>query len=178
MVEHVLFLRHAQTQYLVEKRISGRSLEIPILSEIGISIDVAVDCVFCSPALRCRQTLDILQRSNPVGQVFFNQKLLERGMGVMEGQYRSDMVKQYPHLFHGDRFRLYETPPQGESFEEYHKRPLHLWDEISHTQSGTVLICAHNQILKMLSFVIWGNVPTESEWEERCFPVGVITKIY
>lgn len=178
MVEHVLFLRHGQTRYLLEKRISGRSLEIPILEEKEIQCDIQIDCVLCSPALRCRQTLEPYLRSHPNVRVCFEQKLLERGMGVMEGQYRSDMAKAYPNLFHGSKFRLYETPPEGESFEDFHRRVMWLWQEICQTQTGTILICSHNQVLRMLSFVIGGTLPTQAQWEAKGFPVGVVMQIF
>lgn len=178
MVEHILFLRHEQTLYLAEKRISGRSLEIPILEEKEIACDISVDCVLCSPALRCRQTLNLFLRGHRPGQVIFDHRLLERGMGTLEGQLRTDMAKCYPHLFHDLRFRLHETPPEGEAYEEFYCRALQLWEEIYQTKHGTVLICAHNQILKMLSFVIQGIEPTQSQWDERSFPVAVITTIF
>lgn len=178
VVEHVLFLRHAKTRHNQEKRISGRSMELPIAEAGEIVCDIPIDCVLCSPAVRCRQTLDIFLQRHPVEQVCFDENLLERGMGIMEGKLRCDMVQMYPELFQDQRFRLHETPPMGESFVDFHGRVVQFWEQVRAAHTGTVLICAHNQILKMLYFVIQGVLPTESEWTERSFSTGKVEQIF
>ena len=65
MIEHVLFLRHFATQQNVEKQISGRSLDIPILGSCEITSNYSVDHVLCSPAIRCRQTLGVFLENHP-----------------------------------------------------------------------------------------------------------------
>ena len=178
MVEHVLFLRHAKTRYNQEKRISGRSMELPIVETDEIVCDIPIDCVFCSPAVRCRQTLDLFLKQHTVEWVCFDQNLLERNMGIMEGELRCDMVEMYPHLFQKQKFRLHETPPMGESFRDFHERVVRFWEQVRDTYTGTVLVCAHNQVLKMLYFVIQGVLPTESEWFERSFSTGNVEQIF
>lgn len=178
MVEHVLFLRHAKTRYNKEKRISGRSFDLPIMEAGEIRCDIPIDSVLCSPAVRCRQTLDIFLQHHPVEYVCFDENLLERSMGIMEGQPRCEMMEAYPHLFQNEKFRLHETPPLGESFRAFYDRVVKLWEHVCKTYTGTVLICAHNQVLKMLYFVIQGVLPTESEWQELSFSTGKVEQLF
>lgn len=177
MVEHVLFLRHFETQLNAEKRISGRSLSTPILESREIICDFHVDSVLCSPAVRCQQTLEVFLQNQSTEDIHYMTELTERHMGIMEGCLRSDMVKKYPALFDGGKFRLFETPPGGESFEAFCKRVQTCWEWCQATMDGTILICSHNQFLKMLFFIIHDLPISEVRWKNINFPTGIIEKV-
>lgn len=178
MIEHVLFLRHFETQLNAEKRICGRSLEEPVLISPDIFSDIPVDIACCSPAVRCVQTLDALLRHTQIPAVYYDSALVERDMGVMEGEFRSDMTAVFPELFSGGKFRLFETPPSGESFEAFHERARTFWERMIEMQNGTLLVCSHNQFLKMLYLIVQNLPVTESEWKKHSFQHGVVEHIY
>lgn len=177
MVTQVLFLRHFPTQLNIEKRISGRSIDIPVLQTDRIGCDLRVDSVLCSPALRCRQTLDAFLQDHAPGDVRYLPELLERSMGEMEGCLRREMVLKYPQLFDGQKFRLAQTPPGGESFDAFQARVRSFWERYREELGGTLLVCSHNQFLKMLCFIIREEPVTQAKWRELQFPCGTIQRI-
>lgn len=177
MADHILFLRHFETKLNKEKRISGRSLEMTILEPQNIVGDFAVDHVICSPAVRCRQTLQAFLRDRQVEDVCYVPELVERDMGLLEGRLRSEMAKEYPLLFNDGKFCLFETPPQGESYKMFYDRVKECWEAHLKTQDGTILICSHNQFLKMLYLIILDIPVTEEHWERIYFQNGTVVKI-
>lgn len=177
MVEHVLFLRHFETQLNAEERISGRSPDIPILESREILCDFHVDSALCSPAVRCRQTLEAFLQKRSVQSIHYVPELAERHMGIMEGCLRSDMEETYPDLFDSGKFRLFETPPGGESFEAFQTRVRTFWEKYQKTLGGTLLICSHNQFLKMMYLIIHDLPVTEVQWKRINFPNGTIEKV-
>lgn len=177
MVEQVLFLRHLETPFNKQNRILGRSLEVPISSPTEIVCDVPVHIALSSTALRCRQTMDCFLAKNTVAHLAFTPELVERGMGKMEGQPRAKMVSAYPELFHSNKFLLTQTPPEGESFQAFYERASNFWEGCHRSYDGTLLICSHNQFLKMLYFVIHDIPASQELWQEVRFPCGVVEKI-
>lgn len=177
MADHILFLRHFETQLNSEKRISGRSPDIPILESREIHCAMTVDAVLCSPVVRCRQTLNEFLKNHQAGSVCYTWELAERHMGELEGCLRSEMALKYPELFFGEKFRLFETPPGGESFEVFHSRVQAFWENYQDITEGTLLICSHNQFLKMLYLIIHDLPVTETQWKTIHFPTGKIEMI-
>lgn len=51
------------------------------------------------------------------------------------------------------------------------------WNWCNNTNYENVLICSHNQMLKMLYFVMLNKILTRQEWEQLFFPHGKIIKI-
>lgn len=177
MIEHVLFLRHFETLHNAEKRICGRSLEVPVLRKPDILCDIPVDFAICSPAVRCVETLDAFLRHSQVSSVSYDSALVERDMGRMEGQLRSEMAASYPELFSGNKFRLYQTPPDGETFEAFHNRVKIFWEQVNMKYNGTLLVCSHNQFMKMLYLVVHGIPITETAWRNLSFQHGIVEQI-
>lgn len=177
MAQQVLFLRHSETQLNAEKRISGRSMDLPVLEIRDIPCDIPVDTVLSSPALRCRQTLEGFLKEQPVADIRYLPEMAERSMGFLEGHLRSDMAARYPDLFSGQKFRLFETPPGGESFADFQTRVRTFWETHRNATDGTLLICSHNQFLKMLYLTIHDLPITEARWKELSFPTGIVEKV-
>ena len=136
-----------------------------------------MDVVLCSSAVRCRQTVNEFLKNQQAGSICYTWELEERHMGVLEGCLRSEMASQYPELFCKERFRLFETPPGGESFEAFRSRVRAFWDRYQDITEGTLLICSHNQFLKMLYLIIHDLPVTETQWKKINFPTGTIEKI-
>ena len=178
MIDHLLFLRHFETRLNTERRICGRSLNEPVWNSPDIICDVPVDIALCSTAVRCVQTLDALLRHTQIPVVFYDAALVERDMGVMEGELRSDMIAAYPELFSDGKFRLFKTPPSGESFEAFYNRIRTFWKCVNEMHNGTLLVCSHNQFLKMLYIVARDLPVTESEWKQISFRHGIVDRIY
>lgn len=177
MVDHVFFLRHFKTQNNINNCINGRSLYLPISEGTPINCENPIDTVLCSPASRCHQTIDYVHFQNEEPKIIYTEALLERNMGSMEGQPRVSMVQQYPHLFNNSKFIVFSDPPYGESYNDFKMRAMNFWDKCNRICHGNILICSHNQLLKMLFFTINGEVITIDAWNQKTFPYGTILKI-
>lgn len=174
MTKHIFFLRHFETKNNVNGILNGQSLEEPISAGHCIEKCFSFDIIYCSTALRCRQTVEWIEGHN---KIFFSEQLLERNLGLLEGHSRIEMQKQYPELFDKNRLNVFATPPEGESYNEFHGRASKFWNWCNNANEGNVMICSHNQMLKMLYFVMFDKTLTRQEWEQLCFPHGKIIKI-
>ena len=112
MTKHIFFLRHFETKNNVNGILNGQSLEEPISAGHCIEKCLPFDIIYCSTALRCRQTVEWIEGHN---KIFFSEQLLERNLGLLEGHSRIEMQKQYPELFDKNRLNVFATPPEGES---------------------------------------------------------------
>ncbi len=94
----VSFLRHAQTQANRDGILQGRT-DTPI-SDIGVEQaneaakkwkDISVDCVYCSPLLRARQTAEIVLKGRDI-PVIFDDRLSERYFGEYQMRSVEDLL--------------------------------------------------------------------------------------
>ena len=152
--QHLFFLRHLQTEHNVNVCINGQSVGLPVLEIRSIIGARNVDTVYCSPALRCRQTMACFLKTNIVQTVVYSNMLLERDMGILEGEKRDIAAVHYPELFERKQFHIFKTPPSGESFSDFMQRVRDFYTNYLETASGDVLICSHNQFLKALYFTL------------------------
>ena len=178
MIKQVFVLRHFKTEHNISGKINGRSLNLPVLETFPIICDDQFDNIICSQAVRCKQTIDQYLIYHDTSEVLYTSEILERDMGIFEGQYRSEMKNKYPELFFENKFDVFATPPSGESYEVFYQRVVHFWKKYSCELDGSLLICSHNQFLKMLSFVISGKELTNKEWNSLSFPYGQIVRIF
>lgn len=175
--QRLFFLRHLQTEHNVSACINGQSVGLPVLGMHSIREARDVDVAYCSPALRCRQTMECFSRTNSVKSVVYNDMLLERNMGRLEGQKRNAAAAHYPELFDGKQFRVFETPPKGEPFSDFMQRVHGFYTGYLETTSGDVLICSHNQFLKVLYFIVTKEQISEKKWKALSFPFGEVVPI-
>lgn len=176
MTKHIYFLRHFQTENNLNHILNGRNLNIPIIEGKPLYCENDVNLIFCSPAVRCRQTINFFSQ-NVQPSIVYTNLLLERDLGIMEGQTRKQMIKQYPTLFYKNKLIVYATPPQGESLNLFKQRVIKFWDYCNSVNQNTVLICSHNQTLKMLYFIIQNKIITIDSWNSLSFPHGNLIKI-
>lgn len=178
MTRNIFLLRHFKTENNLYGLINGRSLEIKIIDTKpkNISNLYNFDFIFCSTALRCKQTLSIYSPYIICENIIYTENLLERNMGIMEGKKRKEMIKDFPRLFKNKYFDVFKTPPSGESFSDLEKRCKIFLASISDLE-GNILICSHNQCLKMLYFLIKKQKINNEVWNELSFPFGEIFAI-
>lgn len=177
MIDHVFFLRHFKTQNNINNYLNGCSLYLPISESKFLICDNSIDTLLCSPALRCRQTINYIQFQGAKPQIIYTEELLERNLGCMEGQLRNEMIHKYPHLFKDSKFIVFSDPPCGESYDNFRIRVMNFWEKCNQIYHGNILICAHNQLLKMLFFTINRELITVDSWSKKTFPYGTIVKI-
>lgn len=176
----LFFLRHIKTCYNENGILSG-SAETSVLpgQEIKSNISLPVfDDVFCSPLTRCRKTIELIP-GRCMNNIRYLDCLTERNLGALEGMEKKKAILTYPELFINNKLDINKTIPGGESLDDIRQRltrellPLltKLPDE------RCVLICSHNQTLKVLYSMLYGiNIDNEF-WHKFNFENGTLTKI-
>lgn len=179
LYNNIFFLRHLKTRNNDLCIISGQS-DSEIINSNYHLIDMSHFAkIYCSPSLRCVKTIELLgNQSNIVSNVIYDERLLERNMGSLEGMTKEEGTKKYSELFREGMFNVFKTPPQGESFECFKKRVKAFYnDNLRVKESGNMLICSHNQTLKLLRLLILEKNITYHSWAEYSFQNGNITEI-
>ena len=141
------FVRHGQTDDNVNHIISGAESDVP-LNAVGISQaksmaqkvkDFKFDLIFCSPMKRARQTLHEISRFHKDVPVFFDERLVERYHGALEGQ--PDTTANHWDLNHQVHFAGLE------SVDQMFSRVKSFLEEIFEKyQNKNILVVAHNGV--------------------------------
>lgn len=153
---NIFFLRHLKTSNNDLCIISGQS-DSEIIDTNRCFIDISrFDKIYCSPSLRCVKTIELLgKQSYTISRIVYDKRLLERNMGNLEGVKKEEAKKKYPELFKEGAFNVFKTPPQGESYECFNKRITDFYNEyLCENKSNNILVCSHNQTLKLLRLLI------------------------
>ncbi|MBS0208544.1 MAG: histidine phosphatase family protein [Planctomycetes bacterium] len=109
----------------------------------------SIERVFCSPLLRCLQSLQQVTARCSLPTLTFDDRLLEIDYGAVEGLTIDDARRHYPELFHAwDR---HEDPcfPDGESTQAVERRVVKFVNECW-GGAGNTLTCTHNVVLRAL----------------------------
>ena len=174
----IFLLRHLKTYNNNFGCISGQT-DSPILNENNIiensNIMKYIDIIYSSPSKRCLDTLQYIPDLHM--EPIIDNRLLERNMGDFEGCPRSALYHQYPDLFLNSngkiQFRFELTPPNGDSYSDFSKRISSFCEEVMpFNEECNILICSHNQTLKMIYFVLAGIHPSKKDWGKITFPNG------
>ena len=184
---HGLFVvRHCKTQYNIELRISGQ-FDSPIVdytvdvSELNKEIVQHSGLVIItSPAARCIHTAKLIARQYN-GQITLQSdaRLLERRMGVWEGELKSNITGRKQCEIINGHFDPYFTPPNGESINSCKQRiNSFLIDLRNQKWDSPVLICGHNQILKLLKFHVNRMHDLTNYWGTESFANGKIERLF
>lgn len=176
MSKNYFFLRHLKTSNNTRQLINGRSLSQPIENERCITNSFYIDLIYCSDALRCRQTIDCYLKNHKSVPIQYTKLLYERDMGIWEGKLKSSLVSNNPDLFISEKFRLFSTPPSGESYIDFKNRATEFL-KLMNKESGNILICSHNQFLKILFLTLSNAVITQEIWNSINFPYGEIISL-
>lgn len=176
---NIFFLRHLKTRNNDLHIISGQS-DSEIVDENYAKEDFnKYDKIYCSPAVRCKKTIDLLACSAfCTDNIIYDERLLERGMGDLEGVSKKKIITDYLELFVNGSFDVFQTPPNGESFQSFKKRVNNFYLEIFNINMPLkILICSHNQTLKLLRLLILKKEITYQTWSDYSFKNGVIDEI-
>ncbi len=165
---NLIYLRHGQTQWNVERRLQGRT-DIP-LNEVGIEgakragkilSQYRFDGIYCSPLIRARQTLEY---AYPDAVPVFDERIAEWSFGPLEG-------KPFPPDFFSRRWIFGQPPIPGvEQMEDLVARVSSFYQEIKKKHpAGTVLVVSHGGISGALHGAIYGVKEGES-LSQYCLP--------
>ena len=175
----IYFLRHIKTEDNLVGKISGRS-ESPTLPaqklNITCKIEKRFDQIYCSPYNRCRETIALLP-SELQCNVCFTPTLIERGLGILEGMDRKDAIHQFPQMFENGKLKVDAQISGIESIEEAQHRLKILLDVLKSNRYKQVLICSHNQTLKILLAELKGILITNYYWQTVNFKNGELVCI-
>lgn len=176
---NIFFLRHLKTLNNNMHIISGQS-DSEIIQVDYLTVNLSgFDKIYCSPSPRCIKTLELLgNNSFSTDSIVYDKRLLERNMGSLEGILKMEGKKKYPELFMSETFNIFQTPPQGESYESFKKRVNEFYNEILNTDERlNILVCSHNQTLKLLRLLVLGEDVTYQSWSEYSFKNGELNEI-
>jgi len=115
---------------------------------------VGFDKIICSPMLRCRQTLDILDISCPWET---SELLREIDFGRWEGKSFDEIVQEDHHLVddwvtHPETFAF----PGGESLIAFKKRVAAVKNELEEIDCRRILVVSHGGIIRYLLCLLLG----------------------
>lgn len=176
----IFFLRHQATYNNKFGFISGQA-DSPILRESvyieNNNVLKIIDAVYSSPSQRCLDTLQLIPQLDLSPTI--DVRLLERKMGVFENCERKNLYRKFPSFFRNINGQVYFkfelTPPKGESYSEFAQRISSFCSEvISQNLNRNILICSHNQAMKMMYCVLKGIKPSDEIWNKINFPNGKI----
>lgn len=176
----IYFLRHAKTEYNYQNIISGQSDSPITCKPVLLSSKQQFELIYSSPSKRCIETISYLENSTTTPK--YDDRLLERYMGTFEGKSKENLKIDFPNLFKETNkklnFNLFETPPKGESYDCFYERVYSFYQEcIVPNNSKNILICSHNQTLKMLYFIYTKTPLTFDSWMRINVPNGKIIAI-
>jgi broad specificity phosphatase PhoE len=110
-----------------------------------------IDLIYSSPLQRARETAAIISQELAIAEVHVEDGLIEREYGILTGRPTSEIesLARSVSLSHGFRYVI-----DSEGIEDY----LSLWTRAGRVLAGirsrhpseTVLIVAHNEIIKMI----------------------------
>lgn len=176
----LFFLRHVKTVSNQLEVISGR-MESRILSNQTLTIPENSPCftkIFCSTSDRCKETLDLLPEQYINCRVVITDVLLERSLGVLEGIKREDAMKEHPEYFVDGRVSVSAAIESAESIQAVFRRvydltQVFLYDSLE----NNVLVCSHNQTLKIMYAILNDLEISDSYWKTTDFRNGEIVLI-
>lgn len=176
----IYFLRHIKTIHNQRNLISGCADTEPLSEQsliLPTELSVHFDRVLSSPLKRCKATIELLP-IHCYDSIEFTEQLIERNVGILEGLSKTTAVKQYPHLFCEGKLDVNAAIPNGESVVMVAERVSSLAKEIAReSQTMNILVCSHNQTLKVLLAVLKEIPLTNDYWREINFKNGTLVNI-
>ena len=176
----IYFLRHIKTKYNAENRISG-CFDVEPLTDQSLILPqgetVYFRRVFSSPLKRCRATVDLLP-AGAYDNLIFCDQLIERNLGILEGLPKEEAIQNYPHLFCNGKLAVTAEIPKGESITEVAHRISAIAEELKNSPSAAnILVCSHNQTLKILYAILKGIPITNEYWKAINFRNGTLVNV-
>lgn len=153
-------VRHGQTQLNLNSKFYG-SLE-PSLTDYGrqqaaqvaSQLNIEFDAVFCSSQIRSRETLSVLQKSNPSiseNKISYHPSLAEKSFGIWEGLDADEIEAQDPKTWWAFMEKPFEvTPQRAESYDTFSERVLDQFNQIKEAGQAKNLIVAHQGVFRVI----------------------------
>ncbi len=171
--ETLLFtLRHGVTELNRDKRVSGQTLDVPLLPEGIRQAEEARDrfagtplnVVISSPLARAIQTAEIVT-GFPRAAIEIDLLATERSFGLMEGLTRPEIEARFPEVRYLQIGHVGYSlnPPGGEPFPAVHDRACRVLQRLLERHRGRqILISSHQTFLQQLHGVLRGLGPLEA----------------
>jgi probable phosphoglycerate mutase len=168
----LLTLRHGVTELNRDKRVSGQTLDVPLLPEghrqgeearqrfVGTPLDVVIS----SPLARAIQTAEIVT-GFPREAMEIDPLATERSFGRMEGLTRAEVESRFPEVRYLQIGHVGYSlnPPDGEPFPALHDRARRFLQRLLERHRGRrILISSHQTFLQQLHGVLRDLGPFEA----------------
>ncbi|TSI17622.1 histidine phosphatase family protein [Brevibacterium aurantiacum] len=163
MTRTVIFWRHGQTDYNVERRFQGQS-DIP-LNELGRTqaalaasylSELHPGLIVSSDLSRAADTADALASLLNVG-VTRDDRLRETAFGQWEGHTRDELSASWPDELEQWLSGADTNPPGGESRTESGRRVASaITDIVAGSEAKTIAIVAHGAVLRAAAELLLG----------------------
>ena len=101
-------------------------------------------------------------------------ELVERDMGDLEGFTKAEALHRFPLLFYSGKVDVNSVIPNGESVHDVFERLEPVISYIKANEDKNVLVCSHNQTMKVLYCALCGISVTNAFWQVFNFPNGVM----
>lgn len=159
-------LRHGLTELNRDKRVSGQTLDVPLLNEGVRQAEEArerfagtpLDVVISSPLMRAIQTAAIVTGFSE-GAIEIDPLCNERSFGRMEGLRRADVETEFPEVRYLQIGHIGYSlnPPGGEPFPALHDRARRfLRGVLERHPRRRILVSSHQNFLQQLHGVLRG----------------------
>ncbi len=162
----IFLVRHAETDWNVQKRIQGSS-NVP-LNKKGIKQartlarkfkEITLTHIYSSPLKRALQTALPLAKSHKL-KVHLESSFRERSMGMLEGLANADLLKKYPHFpQEWARDKIDWSGGRNETIRQMLKRVMASFRKIlkNHKPGDRILIVSHGGPLRGLIHLLHGG---------------------
>lgn len=185
---HGLFaMRHCKTEYNLLKKISGQAnsqlvdhqIDPAALDECHIPLCDFI--IISSPLERCIQTVEHLFAQyccDTAPVIHIDPRIIERGMGEWEGRLKKAVLSEFSACNCNGKISPQYTPPNGEPFEDFtHRIEAFIHDIKACSPYGPILICAHNQSLKLLTYILNNTTEFLNFWSSCSFQNGKVVQL-
>lgn len=157
---HLIFVRHGQTQWQIEKKILGQT-DIP-LTELGIQqvrdlgdiLPLEVEAIYSSPLQRALVTAQIFSEHYGL-PIAIREDIQERNVGTAVGKTWEQFSAEVGYDTHArDRAQQYDYRPYGgESAEDMKIRVRRFIAECKSSGRDKILVVTHAGIIRIMYFL-------------------------
>ena len=125
-----------------------------------------IDYAFCSDQLRGKQALVEVARKHKTIKIVVDYRLRERNYGIFSGHEKRLFQDFFPEKYAEVHRSYYANIPNGENLHAVSKRVFSFMNELikfMQLEKGNVLICAHNNSLRLIREYLEGFDKKETE---------------
>lgn len=163
------FTRHGQTNDNVKELYSGtRNVSINKTGKLQAQLiaeklkNVKLDVIYCSPAKRAKQTLKHIIKNHKQTPIIFDNRIMERYHGKLEGKPVNAMAVGFEMWSADDNKDI----PGLEKITDIYKRVKNFYDEIIPQNKGkNVLVISHGGIYR-LTHAYFNGIPKNNDYSQ------------